>query len=166
MIRLKNVFQLFSKCICETSWRRLGKASWRCLEEVLKASWRRLEDVWTRRIYWFWPRRLEDILKTSFEDVWLIRIYSPSSRRLHQDECLLGNFVCKFWIAIHSWFRFKRVEFTQQSMFVRKKPCAEIESKFDVWFWKVYSLSIPSYRWTFDCAKTAVKLKSLKIVVV
>ena len=40
-----------SRRICETSWRslktswrRLGKTSWRCLEDVLKTSWKRLEN--------------------------------------------------------------------------------------------------------------------------
>ena len=100
---------------------------------ILKTSWRRLEDVWPGRIYWSWPgrledvlktsseevrlrraysswsRRLEDVLKTSSEDVRLRRTYSSwsrrlenvfwrrrritSSRRLHQDECLLGRFL-------------------------------------------------------------------------
>ena len=60
---------------------RLGKASWRILEDILKTflqhvlkkfsktscrrlgktSSRRLEDVWWRLIYWSWPRRLEDV---------------------------------------------------------------------------------------------------------
>ena len=65
--------------IFKTSWKRPGKTSWKCLE-----------DVWPRRIYWPWPRCLEDILKTSSEDVRLRRTYSSWSRRLHQDECLLG----------------------------------------------------------------------------
>ena len=39
-------------------------------------------------------------------------------------------------------------------MFMRRKPCAEIESEFDVLIWKVHSLSIPSNRWAFDCVKT------------
>ena len=120
-----------SRCICETSWKRFEdvlkmswqdvlKMSWRRLEDVLKTSWRsygkmswrRLEGVWTRQIYWSWPRRLEDVLKTSSEDVRLRRTYSSwsrrlpktktkgvfktSSRRLHQDECLLGeDLLCK-----------------------------------------------------------------------
>ena len=66
----------------KTSWRDLCKTSWRCLEDVLKTSWRRLEDVWPRRIYWSWPRRLEDVLKTSSEDVRLRRTYSSWWRRL------------------------------------------------------------------------------------
>ena len=92
------------------------KTSWKRLEDVLKTSWRRLKDIWPRQIYWSWPRRLEDVLKTSSEDVRLRRTYSSwsrrledvfktssedederclqvfktSSRRLHQDECLLS----------------------------------------------------------------------------
>ena len=90
------------------------KTSWRCLEDVSKTSWRCLEDIWPRRKYWSWPRRLEDVFKTSSEDVRLgehIRldqdvlktswrrllktktknVFKMSSRRLHQDECLLGS---------------------------------------------------------------------------
>ena len=94
--------------VLKMSWRRFWKRCWRRLEDVLKTSWRRLEDIWPRRIYWSWPRRLEDVLKTSSEDVRLRRTYSSwsrrllktktkdvfktSSRRLHQDECLLGYF--------------------------------------------------------------------------
>ena len=82
------------------------KKSRRRLQDVLETSWRRLEDVWPRRIYWSWPRHLEVVLKTSSEDVRLRRTYSSlsrrllktkrkdvfktSSRRLYQDECLLG----------------------------------------------------------------------------
>ena len=58
------------------------------------------------------------------------------------------------------------VEFIQESVFVRLKPVAEMESEFDVWFWKMYSLSIPSDRWIFDRVKTALKLKNVKIVVI
>ena len=87
MVRLENVLKI-------------------SLQDVLKMSWRRLEDIWPRRIYWSWPRRLEDVLKTSSGDLWLRRKYSSwsrlledffwrrrrkaSSRRLYQDECLLG----------------------------------------------------------------------------
>ena len=41
----------------------------RRLDEVLKTFWRRLEDLCPRRIYWSWPRRLEDVLRMSSEDV-------------------------------------------------------------------------------------------------
>ena len=56
--------------VLKTSWRGLKdvlKTSWRGLENVLKTSWRRLEEVWPRRIYWSWRRRLEDALKTYSE---------------------------------------------------------------------------------------------------
>ena len=49
---------------------------------------------------------------------------------------------------------------------MHRKPCGEIESEFDVWIWKVHSLSIPSDRWAFERVKTAVKFKNLKIVVI
>ena len=132
---LKTSWKLLEN-VLRISWRRFYKTSWRCfkevlarrLEDVLKTSWRRLEDVWPRwiclswsrrleeslntydqkRIYWYWPRCLENVLKMSSEEVWVKRIYlswwrhfedvfwsrrqKTSSRRLHQDECLLGYF--------------------------------------------------------------------------
>ena len=79
--------------------------------------WRSLEDVWPRRIYWSWPRRLEDMfwrrkakanifvfIKTSWrrlEDVFWRRRRRTSSRRLHQDDCLLGYVT--LWIKIYFW---------------------------------------------------------------
>ena len=58
---------------CKTSWRRLenvlkmyNQGEYICLyQDVLKTS---SEDVWLRRIYWSWSRRLENVLKTSSED--------------------------------------------------------------------------------------------------
>ena len=110
MIRLQNVLKMFSRRICKTSWRRFEdvlKMSWRGLENVLKTSWRRLEDVLKTYGQDEYIGLDQDVLKTSSEDVWLIRIYSSSSRRLedvlktsfedederrlHQGECLLGN---------------------------------------------------------------------------
>ena len=82
MIHLENVLKISLQDVLKMSGRRFCKTSWRRLEGVLKMSWRRLEDVWPRRIYWSWPRRLEDVLKTSSEDVRLRRTYSSWSRRL------------------------------------------------------------------------------------
>ena len=126
MLCLENVLKISLREVLKMSWRHLEdilktsskgledvlKTPWRGLEDVLKTSrrrlqnvlttsWRRLEDIWPRQIYWSWPRRLEDILKTSSEDVrlrwtyssWSRRledVFKTSSRRLHQDECLLG----------------------------------------------------------------------------
>ena len=97
--------------VLKTSWsfledilgRRLEdvlKTSWRCLKDVLKTPWRRMaktkllvltkassEDVWLRRIYSYLSRRLEDVF-------WRWR-RKTSSRRLHQDECLLGTYFVK-----------------------------------------------------------------------
>ena len=64
--------------VLNTFWRHLGKMSWRRLENVLKTS---SEDVRLRRRYSSWRR----LLKTKMKD-----IFKRSSRRLHQDECLLG----------------------------------------------------------------------------
>ena len=47
--------------VFKTPWRRLAKTSSRRFEDIFKTSWRRLEDVWPRRIYWPWARRLEDV---------------------------------------------------------------------------------------------------------
>ena len=77
------------------------KTSWRRLENVLKTSWRRMtktsilvliktssEDVWVRRIYSSWWRRLQDVF-------WRQR-RKTSSRRL-QDVFIKTN-VC--WVNI------------------------------------------------------------------
>ena len=109
MVRLENLLKVSLQDVLKMPWRNLEdvfKTSWTHLENVLNTSWRRLEDIWPRRIYWPWPRRLEGVLKTSSEDARLRRTFSSwsrpledvfwrrrrktSSRRLHQDECLLG----------------------------------------------------------------------------
>ena len=87
MIRLQNVLKMSSGRICETcledalktSWRHLGKTSLRCLE-----------DIWTRRIYWSWPRRLGDVFWRHMINKNIFIFIKMSRRRLHQDECLLG----------------------------------------------------------------------------
>ena len=85
---LQDVLKMFWRHledIFKTSWKGLEevfKTFWRRLEEVLKTSWRRLEDVWPKRIYWSWPRRLEDVFNTSSEDVRLRRTYSSWSKLL------------------------------------------------------------------------------------
>ena len=80
--RLEDVLKTFYK----TSWRHFQdedviarrvkyvlKTSWRCLQNVLKKDvlktflqnvLKTLEDVWPRRIYWSWSRRLEEFLET------------------------------------------------------------------------------------------------------
>ena len=71
----------FQQDVLKTSWRGLKDDFVRLLEDVFKGSWRLLEDVWPRRIYWSWPRRLKDVfwrrmteanifvlIKTSSED--------------------------------------------------------------------------------------------------
>ena len=107
--RLEDVLKIFWRRFCKTSWRRLEnvlKTSW---QDVWKTSWRRLEDVYPKQIYWCWPRRVEDVLKTSSEDIrlrwtywsWSRRlegVFKTSSededkKRLHQDECLLGALI-------------------------------------------------------------------------
>ena len=98
--RLEDIFATRLEDFFKTSWRRLEDVLKTLLQDVMKTSWKRLEDVLARR--------LENVLKTSSEDVRLRRTYSSwsrrllkaktkdlfktSSRRLHQDECLLGCF--------------------------------------------------------------------------
>ena len=108
--RLEDVLKTSSRCLAKTSWRCLKdvlKKSWKCLEDVLA---RRLENVlkvvfktsWSRRIYWFWLRRLERLMteanlfvlmKTSWKRFLKTKtkdVFKTSSRRLHEDEYLLG----------------------------------------------------------------------------
>ena len=57
---LKTLFKTFWRRfedMLKTSWQDVLRMSWR---RFCKTSWRRLEDVWSRRIYWSWPRSLED----------------------------------------------------------------------------------------------------------
>ena len=102
--RLEDALKMSLRRFCNTSWRRLENVL-----ETDKTSWKCLEEVWPRRIYWSWPRRLEDVfwrrkseanifllIKTSWrrlEDLlWRRRrkTSKTSSRRLHQDKCFLG----------------------------------------------------------------------------
>ena len=83
--RLEDVLKTFLQDGLKTLWRRLEKFLARCLEDVLntsskcledvfarrpedilKTSWRRFEDIWPRRIYWYWPRGLEDVFLDVF----------------------------------------------------------------------------------------------------
>ena len=126
--RLKDIFARRLEDVFKTSWSRLEdvlktflqdvlKTYWRPLEDVLKTLWRRMvkknilvltktssEDVWLRRIYSSWSRRLEDVFKTSSKDEDERRV-KMSSRHLHQDECLLGRFFWKYlWIIVFTNF--------------------------------------------------------------
>ena len=112
---LEDLLKTSWRRFCKTSWRLLQnvlKTSW---QDVLKTSWKRLEDVLTRRLEdvlktYGQDKYIgldQDVLKTSSEDVRLRRTYSSwsrrllktktkdvfktSSRRLRQDECLLGR---------------------------------------------------------------------------
>ena len=58
MIRLEDVL-----------WKRLGKTSWRNLEDVLKMPWRRLQEGRLRPIYSSWPWHLEDENEVRLQDV-------------------------------------------------------------------------------------------------
>ena len=124
---LQDVFARRLEDVLKTSLRRLGKMSWRRLEEVLKTSWRRfskkswrhLENVLKTYGQDEYIGLDQDVFKTSSEDVWLIRIYSSSSRhledvfwrrrrktssrRLHQDECLLGGNKRSAWWNSWLW---------------------------------------------------------------
>ena len=87
MIRLQDVLKTFFKTswrrfedVFKTSWRRFCKKSWRRLENVLKMSWKRIAKT-----------NILVLTKTSSEDIRLRWTYLSWSRRLHQDECLLGD---------------------------------------------------------------------------
>ena len=95
MIRLENilntsfkeVWKMFLQDVLKTSWQDVLKMSWRGLENVLNKSWRRISKTN------IWVLIDQDVFNTSWrrlEDVWLRRIYSSWSRRL-QDECLVGR---------------------------------------------------------------------------
>ena len=71
-----------------------------------------------------------------------------------------------YLILVFNANEIKIAEFIQESVFVRRNPCAEIESEFDIWIWKAHSLSIPFNRWVFECVKTALKCKNLKVVMI
>ena len=133
---LEDAFARRLEDVLKTSWRHLGKTSWRRLEDVLKTSWRRLEDVWPRRIYWSWSRRLEDVLKTSSEDVWVRRIYSswsrhllkaktkgifkPSSRRLHEDKCLMGAIILMIHIQNYGSLMLLKTEMSKYLIYCQE----------------------------------------------
>ena len=113
---LEDIFARRFEDVLKTSWKRLNKASCknvlqkcfqdifktssRCLvdvlktflQDVLKTPWRRFEDVWPRRIYLPWSRRLQDVLSTFSEDVWVMRIYLSWSRRL--EDVFMKTNVC------------------------------------------------------------------------
>ena len=111
--RFEDVSKTPWKRLSKTFWRCLEdvlKTSWRCLKDVLarflfKMSWRHLEDVFKKSGRRMTKTNILVLIKTSSEDVWVRRIYSSwrcledvfwrqrqktSSRRLHQDDCLLG----------------------------------------------------------------------------
>ena len=129
MVRLENVLKISLQDVLKMSWRHLEdvfKTSWRRLEDTWKRSWRRFEDVlkmsWRRledalKTYSqdkyigldqdvLWRRKAKAnifvLIKTSWrrlEDVFWRRRRKASSRRLHQDECLLGLvFICTFCV--------------------------------------------------------------------
>ena len=111
--------------LCKMSWGRLQKVlvlkaflrdvlmpPWNRLEDVLKTYGQdkyigldqdvfktSSEDVWRRPIYSSWSRRL---LKTKTKDV-----FKTSSRRLHQDECLLRRI---FWKCIQYIIHWDKIQ--------------------------------------------------------
>ena len=87
--RLEDVLKTSSKRledVLKMSWRAFCKTSWRRLQNVLKTSWRRIA-----KMNMFVLSKTKGILKTS-------------SRRLHQDECLLGRqSICNKGILQFLW---------------------------------------------------------------
>ena len=95
--RLEDVLKMSWRRFCKTSWRRLEnflKTSWRRMAKtnllvLIKTSWRRFEDVFWRRMT---KANIFALIKTSWrrlKDLFWRRRPKASSRRLHQDECLL-----------------------------------------------------------------------------
>ena len=86
---LEDVLKRFLQDVLKTSWKRLESVLKACGQDeyigldqyVLETS---SEDVRLSRTYSSWSRRMEDVF-------WRQR-RKTSSRRLHQDECLLGRY--------------------------------------------------------------------------
>ena len=80
--------------------------------------------IWVRRIYSF----DEDVLKTSWRPLLKMKtkdIFKASSRRFHQDECLLGSFCNYLSLVCHILSRFLNKPwtfFTSLSLFVTFLP--------------------------------------------
>ena len=118
---LEDVLARHLQDILKTSWRCLEHVFARRLEGVLKTTWRRLcktswirlEDVWLTRIYLFWSRHLEDVLKTASEDEGkrcLQDVFkAPSSRRMKMSWRCLEDVLQTFLQDILKtfWRRFK-----------------------------------------------------------
>ena len=103
---LENALKTFSRCLEDV----FAKG----LEDVLKTSWRRLEEVWTRRIYWSWARRLEDVLwrrminknifvfiKTSWRR--LLKMKTKDVLRSLQDVFIKINFLLGSGVVTHDY---------------------------------------------------------------
>ena len=72
-----DIFARRLEVLLKTSWRRF-----------CKTSRRRFEDVWPRRKYWSWSRRLEEVFKMYSEDVWLVGICLEDALARHLEEIL------------------------------------------------------------------------------
>ena len=113
--------------LCKTSWRRFEKRTtfWRCLEEVsakhlqdvlarsledvLNTSWRRLLKTCDNGEY---IRLDQDVLKTSWRRPLKMKtkgVFKMSSRRLHQNEFLLGRnkWTINKWMKLLYLFKIK-----------------------------------------------------------
>ena len=118
--RLEDIFAGSLEDVLKISWRRLQnvlKMSWRRLEDVLKTSWRHMAETnilvltktsWRRLQDVFWRRKAKAdifvLIKTSWrclEEVFWRRRRKTSSRRLHQDECLLDRFIKR---DLETWY--------------------------------------------------------------
>ena len=93
--RLEDVIKMYLRDVLKTFWRRLEDvlktcwrrlASWRCVEDVLKTSWRRMDKT---NILVLTKTSWRRLLKTKTKDIF----FKTSSRRLHQDEWLLGYLI-------------------------------------------------------------------------
>ena len=93
--------------VLKTSWRRMAKTNTLVL---IKMSWIRLEDVFWRRTssanIFVFNRLDEDVLNTSSRCLLRTKtkdFFKTTSRRLHQDECLLGSFCNNICIKLDSF---------------------------------------------------------------
>ena len=116
MIQLENVLKVSLQDVFKTSSKRLEDVL-RCLEDifasrlenVLKMSWRCFgKDVLNTYDEGDYVRLDQDVLKTSWRRLLKTKtkdVFKTSSRRLHQDECLVGllytmSSVPSSWISI------------------------------------------------------------------
>ena len=89
--RLKDVLKMIVQDVLKTSWKRLEDVLARCLEDVLKMSWKRLEDILKTYGQDEYIGLDQDVFWRRKAKANIFVLIKTSSRRRHQDECLLGD---------------------------------------------------------------------------